>query len=259
MATASPSSSSSSSSFITTTVRDLGNLQQLSKKEKAFLTEGIEDKKLFPPLPTPDEDAWLSSHTETQQSHAAWSRKFQSVVTAASQNNKICLVPLGDEWTDSEVDIDKSSRKESFLSLLQRFAAAFFTGEVCWSDDRNWLARTLQYCLHFFPEKNASALVFLNSNAGLSSLFTDVPPPSGKMTSPLPIFPEGGGDVCTQARLELFNDCKSRTRPGLVLQVSRSQSCTGNQKRRLRALGCSKDNFPILLITLSLTILGEVL
>ena len=132
MATASPSSSSSSSSsFITTTVRDLGNLQQLSKKEKAFLTEGIKDKKLFPPLPTPDEDAWLSSHTETKQSHAAWSRKFQSVVTAASQNNKICLVPLGDEWTESEVDIDKSSRKESFLSLLQRFAAAFFTGEVC--------------------------------------------------------------------------------------------------------------------------------
>ena len=43
-------------------------------------------------------------------------------------------------------------------------------------------------------------------------------------------FPEGGGDVCTQARLELFNDCKSRTRPGLVLQVSRGQSC--NQKRR---------------------------
>ncbi|XP_073229008.1 archaemetzincin-2-like [Porites lutea] len=128
MATASQSSSSSSSSFITTTVRDLGNLQQLSKKEKAFLTEGIKDKKLFPPLPTPDEDAWLSSHTETQQSHAAWSRKFQSVVTAASQNNKICLVPLGDEWTESEVDVDKSSNKESFLSLLQRFAAAFFTG-----------------------------------------------------------------------------------------------------------------------------------
>ena len=136
MATASPSSSSSSSSssFITTTVRDLGNLQQLSKKEKAFLTEGIEDKKLFPPLPTPDEDAWLSSHTETQQSHAAWSRKFQSVVTAASQNNKICLVPLGDEWTESEVDIDKSSNKESFLSLLQRFAAAFFTGEGCYEN-----------------------------------------------------------------------------------------------------------------------------
>ena len=133
MATASPSSSSSSSSFLTTTVRDLGNLQQLSKKEKAFLTEGIEDKKLFPPLPTPDGHAWLASHTETQQSHAAWSRKFQSVVPAASQNNKICLVPLGDEWTESELDIDKSSRKESFLSLLQRFAAAFFTrGLLIW-------------------------------------------------------------------------------------------------------------------------------
>ena len=212
MATASPSSSSSSSSFITTTVRDLGNLQQLSKKEKAFLTEGIQDKKLFPPLPTPDEDAWLSSHTETQQSHAAWSRKFQSVVTAASQNNKICLVPLGDEWTESEVDVDKSSNKESFLSLLQRFAAAFFTGELCWSDDRNWLARTLQFCSHFFQRKNASAVVFLNTNASLSRLCTDVPPPSGKMTSPLPIFSWGRGDVCTQARLELFNDCKSRTR-----------------------------------------------
>ena len=234
MATASPSSSSSSSSFITTTVRDLGNLQQLSKKEKAFLTEGIKDKKLFPPLPTPDEDAWLSSHTETQQSHAAWSRKFQSVVTAASQNNKICLVPLGDEWTESEVDVDKSGNKESFLSLLQRFAAAFFTGELCWSDDRNWLARTLQFCLHFLQRENASAVVFLNSNAGLSRLCTDVLPLSGKMTSPLPIS-WGRGDVCTQARLELFNDCKSRTRPGLVLQVSQSQSC--NQKRRLRALG----------------------
>ena len=249
MATASPSSSSSSSSFITTTVRDLGNLQQLSKKEKAFLTEGIKDKKLFPPLPTPDEDAWLSSHTETQQSHAAWSRKFQSVVTAASQNNKICLVPLGDEWTESEVDVDKSSNKESFLSLLQRFAAAFFTGELCWSDDRNWLARTLQFCSHFFQRKNASAVVFLNTNASLSRLCTDVPPPSGKMTSPLPIFSWGRGDVCTQARLELFNDCKSRTRPGLVLQVSRSQSC--NQKRR--AWGCSKDNFLILLMTLAVT------
>ena len=66
------------------------------------------------------------------------------------------------------------------------------------------------------------------------------------MTSPLPIFPEGGGGG---ARLELFNDCKSRTRPGLVLQVSRGQSC--NQKRRAR--GCSKDNFPILFMTLAVT------
>ena len=80
----------------------------------------------------------------------------------------------------------------------------------------------------FFPRK--MPLLWFSRIAGLSSLFTDVPPPSGKMTSPLPIFPEGGGDVCTQARLELFNDYKSRTRPGLVLQVRRSQSC--NQKRR---------------------------
>ena len=116
-----------------------------------------------------------------------------------------------------------------------------------------WFWAPCGFVCIFFQRKNASAVVFLNSNAGLSRLCTDVTPPSGKMTSPLPIFSWGRGDVCTQARLELFDDCKSRTRPGLVLQVSRSQSCTSNQKRRLRALGCSKDNFPILLMTLAVT------
>ena len=197
MATASPPSSSSSSSFITTTVRDLGNLQQLSKKEKAFLTEGIKDKKLFPPLPTPDEDAWLTSHTETQQSHAAWSRKFQSVVTAASQNNKICLVPLGDEWTESEVDIDKSSKKESFLSLLQRFAAAFFTGELCWLllIWRPKLAcKNSSVLFTFFPEKKCLCCGFPEFECWLESPVYRRPPSLRKndVSSPDIFLREGG-------------------------------------------------------------------
>ena len=113
------------------TIHELGNLQHLSKEEKTFLTKGLKDSKLFPPLPTPDEDDWLSSHSETKQSHNSWSRKFQTVIPPARKGKKkIWLVPLGDEWTGSEVKLDKSGRKESFLSLLQRFAAIFFTGRL---------------------------------------------------------------------------------------------------------------------------------
>lgn len=112
-----------------TTIHDLGNLQQLSQEEKTFLTKGLKDRKLFPPLPTPDEHAWLSSHSETEQSHDTWSRKFQTVIPPARKDKKkICLVPLGNEWTASEVEVEKDGRKESFLALLQRFASIFFTG-----------------------------------------------------------------------------------------------------------------------------------
>ena len=112
-----------------TTIHALGNLQQLSKKERMFLTNGLKDRKLFPPLPKPDEHGWLTSHSETKQSHNSWSRRFQTVIPPSRKDKKkICLFPLGDEWTDSEVEVDRSNNKESFLSLLQRFAAIFFTG-----------------------------------------------------------------------------------------------------------------------------------
>ena len=114
-----------------TTVHDLGNLQLLSKEEKKFLTSGLQDRRLFPPLPIPDEHDWLTSHSETKQSHNSWSRRFETVVPPIRRDKKkICLVPLGDEWTDSEVQVDKSGKRESFLTLLQSFAAIFFTGKL---------------------------------------------------------------------------------------------------------------------------------
>ena len=113
----------------TTTIHDLGNLQQLSKEEKTFLTKGVNDRGLFPSLPKPDDDDWLSSHPETKQSHNSWWQRFQTVISPARRKKKkICLVPLGDEWTNSEVELDKSGTKENFLSVLQRFATVFFTG-----------------------------------------------------------------------------------------------------------------------------------
>lgn len=115
-----------------TTVHDLVNLQQLSVGEKRFLKAGLKDRELFPQLPTPDEHDWLTSHSEAKQSHSSWLRKFQTVIPPTRKDKKkICLVPLGDDWTDSEVEVDKSGTKESFLSLLQRFATIFFTGKVC--------------------------------------------------------------------------------------------------------------------------------
>lgn len=113
----------------TTTVRDLGNLQQLSKKEKTFLVNGLKDRELFPLLPEPDKHEWLSSHSESKQSHSSWWQRLQSVIPPSRKDKKkICLVPLGDDWTQSEVELDKSGKRESFISLLQRFAAIFFTG-----------------------------------------------------------------------------------------------------------------------------------
>ena len=63
-------------------------------------------------------------------------------------------------------------------------------------------------------------------------------------------FPEVQCWLKSNAGCELFNDCNIYTKvgPGSVSRASRSQSC--NQKRR--ALGSSEDNFPILLMTLSL-------
>ena len=114
------------------TIHDLGNLQQLSEEEKTFLSNGLTGRKLFPPLPTPDEHAWLSSHSETKQSHNTWSRKFQTLIPPERKDKKkICLVPLGNEWTASKVEVEKGGREESFLSLLQRFASIFFTGKAC--------------------------------------------------------------------------------------------------------------------------------
>lgn len=113
----------------TTTVHDLGNLQNLSKKEKAFLVNGLKDNKLFPVLPEPDKHDWLSSHSERKQSYNSWWQRLQTAIPPSRKDKKkICLVPLGDDWTESEVEIDKSGKKESFLSLLQHFAAVFFTG-----------------------------------------------------------------------------------------------------------------------------------
>lgn len=114
---------------LTTTVHDLGNLQNLSKKEKAFLVNGLKDNKLFPVLPEPDKHDWLSSHSERKQSYNSWWQRLQTAIPPSRKDKKkICLVPLGDDWTESEVKIDKSGKKESFLSLLQHFAAVFFTG-----------------------------------------------------------------------------------------------------------------------------------
>lgn len=54
---------------------------------------------------------------------------IQSVIPASRKDKKkICLVPLGEEWTESEVEVDKTGLKESFISLLQRFATLFFMG-----------------------------------------------------------------------------------------------------------------------------------
>ena len=113
----------------TATVQDLGNLQDLSKKEKTFFVDGLKDNKLFPALPEPDRHDWLSSHSETKQSHNSWWQRLQTAIPPSRKDKKkICLIPLGDEWTQSEVEIDKNGKKESFLSLLQLFAAVFFTG-----------------------------------------------------------------------------------------------------------------------------------
>ena len=116
-------------SVSTTTVHDLGNLQRLSKREKTFLLNGLKDRELFPTLPKPDKDDWLSSHSETKQSHNSWWQKLQSVIPPCRKDKKkICLVPLGEEWTGFQVQLDKSGKKESFLSMLKRFATLFFTG-----------------------------------------------------------------------------------------------------------------------------------
>lgn len=108
---------------------DLGDLKQLSKEEKTFLKKGLKDEKLFPALPTPDEDSWLTVHPESGQSHNSWMNFFQATIPPSrKQKKQIYLVPLGDEWTDSEVKVDERGKKESFLSLLHRVAAIFFSG-----------------------------------------------------------------------------------------------------------------------------------
>ena len=113
----------------TTTVRDLGNLQRLPKEEKTFLTKGLKNRSLFPALPEPDEDDWLSSHSEMKETHDSWWQRFQSVISPVREKKKkVYLVPLGEKWATSEVELDKIGTKESFLSLLQRFASVFFTG-----------------------------------------------------------------------------------------------------------------------------------
>lgn len=113
----------------TATIQALGNLRDLSKKEETFFVNGMKDRKLFPVLPEPDKHDWLSSHSETKQSHDSWWQRLQTVISPSRKDKKkICLVPLSDEWTQSEVEIDKNGKKQRFLSLLQHFAAVFFTG-----------------------------------------------------------------------------------------------------------------------------------
>ena len=100
----------------TTTIRDLGNLQRLPKEEKTFLTKGLKNRSLFPALPEPDEDDWLSSHSEMKQTHDSWWQRFQSVISPVREKKKkIYLVPLGKKWATSEVELDKIGTKEGLF------------------------------------------------------------------------------------------------------------------------------------------------
>lgn len=113
----------------TSTLRDLGDIKTLPKKEKMFLKKGLKNKTLFPVLPTPDEGSWLTVHPEIKQTYDSWQSMFRRIIERVRGDKKqICLVPLGTKWIDSRVQVDENGEKESFLLLLQRFAQIFFSG-----------------------------------------------------------------------------------------------------------------------------------
>ena len=113
----------------TSTLRDLGDIKTLPKKEKMFLKKGLKNKTLFPVLPTPDKGSWLTVHPEIEQSYDSWQSMFRRFIERVRGDKKqICLVPLGTKWIDSRVQVDENGEKESFLLLLQRFAQIFFSG-----------------------------------------------------------------------------------------------------------------------------------
>ena len=113
----------------TSTLRDLGDIRTLPKKEKMFLKKGLKNETLFPALPTPDEYSWLTVHPEIKQTFDSWQSMFRRIIERVRGDKKqICLVPLGINWIDSKVQVDENGEKESFLLLLQRFAQIFFSG-----------------------------------------------------------------------------------------------------------------------------------
>ena len=108
---------------------DIGNLRNLPLKEKNFLKRSLQNRALFPSLSKPGKHDWLRSHREQPQSVERWSYRVQTNISASRRSNRnIYLVPLGDDWAESEVELSNNRKKEKFMSLLQRFAALFFNG-----------------------------------------------------------------------------------------------------------------------------------
>ena len=72
----------------TSTLRDLGDIRTLPKKEKMFLKKGLKNETLFPALPTPDEDSWLTVHPEIRQTYDSWQSMFRRIIERVRGDKK---------------------------------------------------------------------------------------------------------------------------------------------------------------------------
>ena len=107
---------------------DLGPMNHLSPKERAFVKTGIGNGLLVESLPIPSDDDWLSEHHETFQNLSQWRAKFDNYVSKERQSKKVIyLVPLDERISNACVDTDGKGKTVTFIHLLESYAKAFFS------------------------------------------------------------------------------------------------------------------------------------